>query len=158
MKHGKPLARRTPLASVTPLGRGTGLARTARQRKPARDTGPSPKVRRLVHAREGFCCASCGIAVTGIPHSLQHRVARGMGGTSRPEINALPNLVLLCGSATSPGCHRRAEDRDPGMRERGFWLRSHEDPAVVPVTLWDGRRVLLGADGSYVPVIEEEAA
>jgi hypothetical protein len=84
--------------------------------------------------RDNFRCAACGLNVNGIPYSLQHRVARGMGGTSRPEANSPERLVLLCGSATTPGsCHLACEQRDPSMHARGLWLNSWQDPAIAPV-------------------------
>ena len=151
----------------TPLPRGTGLARRSpltaapRTRVAPRDTGPSQKVRALVMAREGNCCAACGISVIGRPYSVQHRVARGMGGRATAAANALSNLVLLCGSAVT-GCHGLAESRDPDMHDRGLWLWSWEDPALVPVMLASehdsGVTVWLAADGTYLLEPPEEAA
>jgi hypothetical protein len=141
------------------MNRGTGIARRSLTAVPRalparRDTGPSRKVRALVMAREGHACAACGISITGRPYSVQHRVARGLGGTSDPAANALPNLVLLCGSATTPGsCHALCESRDEDMRGRGFWLWSWEDPALIPVMLasehGSGITVWLTAGGTY---------
>jgi hypothetical protein len=133
----KPMRRGTKkLARKAGLSRTPELPRTTRARKPARDTGPSRKVRALVLARDGFACAGCGKSIVGRPYSLQHRVARGMGGTSRADANSPVNLIVLCGSATSPGgCHLLAEQRDPVMHERGLWLNSWEDPAAVPVVI-----------------------
>jgi hypothetical protein len=91
------------------------------------------QIRAVVMERDDWQCQGCGVAVAGRWHSIQHRVARGTGGG-----NGADNLVLLCGSATSPGCHRRCEDRDPEMRDRGLWLRSWDDPARVPVIRFDG--------------------
>ena len=107
------------------------LRRTAMKRS-ARDTGPSRKVRALVLARDGEACVGCGRHVgDGYTWwSLQHRVARGVGGDNSPC-----NLVVLCGSATSQGCHRLCEDRDREMHDRGLWLRSDEDPGLVPVMI-----------------------
>lgn len=114
------------------------------------DTGPSRKVRALVWARDDGRCVACGTVITpGMWRSIQHRLARAHGGCSEP-----PNLILLCGSATSAGCHRRAEDRDEEYRRRGYWIRSgvSADPAGVPVLVVrpSGTRwVRLTADGRY---------
>lgn len=121
-----------------PLTRSQGLARKAEPgstpKKSRRDTGPSRETRAMVFARDLGCCAGCGKWVRGGQYSVQHRVARGMGGTSRPEANSLENLVLLCGSATTPGgCHLACEKRDPQMHDRGLWLESWERPELVPV-------------------------
>lgn len=100
--------------------------------------------RQLIYLRDNRQCVACGTALTGTWHSIQHRVARGTGGTNSPA-----NLVLLCGSATSPGCHRRCEDRDPAMHARGYWLNSWEDPAVTPVERHDGIWVTLNPGGTW---------
>ena len=156
MKRSPMPARRTPLKPGNPAERGTDPARVPQRRRTPRDTGPSAAVRSLVHAREGSACAACGISITGRPHSVQHRVARGMGGTPDPEANSLSNLVLLCGSATTPGsCHEACERREPAMRARGFWLYSWENPAEVPIMLasphGSGMTVRLTPDGNYEP-------
>jgi hypothetical protein len=104
-----------------------------------------PQLRSTVRLRDNGQCASCGIAISQGWYSVQHRKARGVGGT-----NDLSNLVLLCGSATSPGCHRKCEDRDLDMRERGFWIPSWGgEPAEIPIVTWDGRVVYIAGDGTW---------
>jgi hypothetical protein len=119
-----------------------------------RGMGPSARVRRLVFARAFGCCESCGTSVIGRPYSIQPRVAREAGGTSRAGANAVWNLSLLCGSATSPGgCYLLCEHRDPSMQDQGIWLWSWENPRLVPVRLFDpaGPRipVWLNDEGTY---------
>lgn len=120
------------------------------QDKPQADTGPDRKTRAAVLERDQCQCCACGksVGMPGTWWSIQHRVARGQGGT-----NELPNLVTLCGSATSPGCHRLAEDRGAKMHARGFWLRSDEDPALIPIMLasefGSNVTVWLTCDGGY---------
>lgn len=146
------MKRNSPMRRGKPMKRAAGLARTARKRKPSRDTGPSQAVRNLILDRERKQCAACGTSVTGRPWSIQHRQARGMGGTSDPAVNLPGNLVLLCGSATSPGgCHLACEDRDPDMHGRGFWLYSWESPELTPVMLAgdSGTLVWLDDSGEY---------
>jgi 5-methylcytosine-specific restriction endonuclease McrA len=113
------------------------------------------KTRDAVLARDNFQCAGCGVTVGGAFTwwSIQHRVARGVGGTNDPQ-----NCICLCGSATSKGCHRTCEDRDATMHDRGLWLRSDEDPALFPVTYWDGRVVYLTPDGGHSAEPPGEAA
>jgi 5-methylcytosine-specific restriction enzyme A len=120
----------------------------------SRDAGPSAKLRRLVFARAFGCCESCGTSVIGRPYTIAPRADRAAGGFSRPGVNALWNLSLLCGSAASPGgCHLLCEQRDQDMHDRGIWLWSGEDPRLVPVLLVDpqGRRmpVWLNDEGTY---------
>ena len=91
-------------------------------------------MREIVLERDDYTCACCGNSVWQRPYSLQHRVARGMGGTSNPAANRPSNLITLCGSATSPsGCHLLAEERNQAMNELGFWLRNSQRPALEPV-------------------------
>ena len=42
----------------------------------------------LVYNRDGWRCARCGKDITYIQSSIQHRKARGMGGTKDEEINS----------------------------------------------------------------------
>jgi hypothetical protein len=112
-----------------------------------RDTGPSRKVRLMIVRRDGYCCVACGIYIGDRPFSIQHRVARGQGGTNSPS-----NLVVLCGSGIT-GCHGRCEQRDREYQARGYWLESWQDPAAEPVMVCGpqgGATVWLSADGSYV--------
>jgi hypothetical protein len=140
--------RRSPMPSQTvPVRRSQ---RTQGKHARRKDTGPSRKVRALVMERDNYRCVSCG-AVVGVAltwWSLQHRKARGQGGDNSPQ-----NLIVLCGSATSPGCHRRAEDRDRESNACGYWLQSWEDPALVPVMLFSeqgsGISAWLTEDGGY---------
>jgi 5-methylcytosine-specific restriction endonuclease McrA len=103
------------------------------------------RLRELILGRDEFCCLGCGRDIRHIRwYSLQHRQARGTGGGNNPA-----NLVTLCGSATSQGCHLLCEARDDEMRARGFWVPSWQDPAAVPLVLWTGRAVYLTDDGGY---------
>jgi 5-methylcytosine-specific restriction protein A len=116
------------------------------------DTGPDRSTKDLVKERDDWTCSCCGNPIVG-PFSIQHRVARGQGGTSNPAINSPANLILLCGSATSPGgCHLRAESRDSEMHDLGFWLQNHEDPATFPVAHAVHGWVLLLEDGGVEPI------
>jgi hypothetical protein len=104
------------------------------------------RARRLVFARAFGFCESCGVSVIGRPYSIRPRVEQGAGAASRPGAGAVWNLSLLCGSATSPGgCHRLCEQRDQDMHDRGMWLRSWENPRLVP--LW-----LVNPEGPRIPV------
>ena len=156
LERRKPLTARTPLARV-PFRQAPGEtaqgspAREAAIRRPSRrkDTGPSRRTRALVLKRDDWCCVACGRDISGgWPYSLQHRLARGQGGGSEPF-----NLITMCGSATSAGCHRRAEDRDRHMHAAGFYLESWQNPRSEPVMLHGrdggGLLVWLTDDGHY---------
>ena|SRR5215469_2474720 len=97
--------------------------------------------RRTVQLRDNHQCQSCGIHADDI----QHRIARGMGGTSNPDIETgLANLISLCRP-----CHNLCETRDLTMHERGLWLYRHENPTQVPVITWDHRTIHLHNDGTW---------
>lgn len=101
------------------------------------------RARETVLNRDDYTCAGCGQDVRHVQwYSIQHRKARGVGGG-----NDLSNLVTLCGSATSQGCHWLCEQRSDEMTARGLVVRSHEEPKDIPVVLWTGRRVYLDDEG-----------
>ncbi|MBG6089959.1 HNH endonuclease [Actinomadura viridis] len=119
--------------------------------------GPSPstdiprRIRTLVMERDGCVCFCCGAPLTGQPHSLQHRRARGMGGSTDPLIHSPANLLLLGGSGIT-GCHGRVEQRASADNLAGYWLRFGQDPATTPVLHWKLGLVLLDHDGAVTPV------
>lgn len=124
------------------------------------DTGPDKNTRALVKERDEWRCAACGDPVKGTPgvdFSIQHRVARGPGGTPDPRINSPINLILLCGSATTL-CHGKAESRDPEMHRRGFWLKQSERPQLHPVDHAVHGWVYLLDDGTWMPADETDDA
>lgn len=117
------------------------------------DTGPDTNTRDLVKQRDDWTCACCEnpiSGISGIDYSIQHRVARGDGGTSDPATNSPANLILLCGSATT-GCHSLAESRDSAMHRLGFRLEHWQKPAETPVAHALHGWVLLTDDGSWEP-------
>lgn len=100
------------------------------KRSTPKDTGPDRATRAAVLARDGYACARCGKPCgPGIaPYSLQHRIARGVGGGSE-----MSNLIVLCGSATTL-CHGEVESR-AGREDnaRGYWLQSWQGPLAEGV-------------------------
>lgn len=117
-----------------------------RRRAPRRDTGPQFWVKQEVQARWGGRCARCG----GPGSNIHHRQPRRMGGSRDPRVNGPANLLWLCGTGTTR-CHGWIESHRDAAREAGWLLRDGQDPAAVPVLLWDGRRVLLDDDGGQRP-------
>lgn len=127
----------TTLPVGVPLNRGAGGGRMAAlDRKPTKNTGPDVATVALVVERDRGCCARCGrhvaSGVRGRDWSVQHRRARGAGGTRRVDTNSPAALILLCGSA-STGCHGHAESHRAEAREFGWAVRQSDDPAVMPV-------------------------
>ena len=126
----KPRARRGAMQAAVSLvlaGECT-VAQAARQHDvdPDRlDDQADAEFRRLVLERDSYTCQECGELAT----EVQHRVARGMGGTANPRIAfGRANGVSMCRRS-----HRLAEARDEGLYARGFWLWQTQDPETVPV-------------------------
>lgn len=85
--------------------------------------------------RDGHACARCGGGLwgdRGRGWSIQHRRARGAGGTQRPDTNAPHNGIALCGSATT-GCHGYVEAHPREAEDNGFRVPQNGDPAKAPV-------------------------
>jgi len=104
----------------------------------------------VIHRDHGQCVA-CGLTVATLDtpprpvaqFSLQHRVARGMGG--RSVIDEPHNLLVMCGTGTT-GCHGRAEGDPQWARDRGYRVDSWDAPETVPVVV----AVAPGVDEVYV--------
>ena len=154
------IKRKTALKRVpVPRRDREARARATKTIRRQRDTGPTPVQRRAVAERANWCCELCGTQLgdPGHPprwyeaHSFHHRRPRAMGGTTRVETNEPPNLLLLCGSATTPGgCHQRVESDRAAARAAGWLLTQTQDPATVPVDITAGAGlVLLTPDGRY---------
>lgn len=94
-------------------------------------------------ARTEACLAEHGRLSRAIVVSVQHRQARGMGGTPTAEAHDLPNLLILCGDGTR-GCHGWIECQErEAARLRGLWVPHGMDPALVCLELCSGRLVSL---------------
>lgn len=77
------------------------------------------KVRAVVLERDANMCQRCGVDLVHKLASVHHRRPRGAGGSAL--VNHPANMVLVCGSATSPGCHRDIEV-DRARAETEGWL------------------------------------
>lgn len=132
----KPLARRTELTRKAELpaaapARKSMPERLATPKKRQRYTGPSEAVKDALRKRAHGLCERCGQRPGKDPH---HRLARKMGGTKRPGINKLANLLLLdrwCHDEITNTNGHRAEYEDAG-----WVLREGMDPGLTPVRMW----------------------
>lgn len=104
----------------------------------------SAAVRRQVIERDGSRCQWCGryVRTEAGWYSLQHRRARGMGGSRRAATDAPANLVLVCGTGTTE-CHGYIESHPAEAAARGFRVSSSADPARVELIDAAGRIRLL---------------
>ncbi len=65
--------------------------------------------------------------------SVQHRRARGMGGTAAPDVHGLANLLLVCGDGVRH-CHGWIETRERAQAlQRGLWIRHDYLDVGLPV-------------------------
>lgn len=152
----------TPFTSFTAPPRAAAAkagGRWVAVRKAPRQTGPAREVVDLVLDRDHHSCVVCANSLHGVrgrDWSVHHRDPRGMGGTSRSEVNLPSNLLVVCGSGTT-GCHGWIEARRSEAEEMGLLLRGNEKPTEVPVATWYGV-VLLNDEGGYTELSREVAA
>src|SRR5215207_5541331 len=79
-----------------------------------------------------------------VGYEIQHRIARGRGGTKDPGINSMANLVLVCSS-----CHDCIERRERAQAYETGWAIKHgqELPSDVPLVDVYGRKFWLTDEG-----------
>lgn len=108
----------------------------------------TPKVRTVVLERDG-CCVGCG---SRWQLTIQHRRARGMGGSKDPATRSTANGLVLCGSGTT-GCHGWAEVNPVSAAFLGWRVPQHADPATTPVwrehSEWGPHWALLDDEGGW---------
>lgn len=124
-------------------------------------TGPTRKVRAEVIRRDGGMCVVTGRQVVDpdtlvpfVEYSLQHRRARGAGGSKDPVTNSPVNLVLVEGTGTT-GAHGEIESRREWARSCGYAVPQWRDPADVPVLHWVHGWSWIRPDG-WVPLTVPE--
>lgn len=114
-------------------------------------SGVPVDVRAEVVGRDQSRCVNCAIHVdvgSGW-YSLQHRRARGMGGSRAEDTNRPANLAVMCGTGVT-GCHGRAELDPVWARSMGYHVDPWDDPAKVPMWVETlGCKVLLTDDATY---------
>lgn len=105
----------------------------------------NPAQRFVLWTRDGGRCICCGAPVPLDGFDASHRQRRGQGGNNTDFRNRC---------TMAPWCHRRgplSPDLYPDAAgARGLHVAAWEDYADVPVTRWDGVRVLLTAAGGYL--------
>ena len=111
----------------------------------SRRTGPDAKTCAVVMLRDAGRCRRCG----EIGHQIQHRLARGSGGSRNPMVNNLSALVLVCLK-----CHDEIENRERAAAFRTGWAVKHgiERPSEIPLVDVRGRAFFLTEEGGVVYV------
>jgi hypothetical protein len=109
-------------------------------------------LRAALWERSSGRCEVSGRPLDPDTFDAHHRRLKGMGGTSRPDRDALYNLLALDPQVHNAGpqsVHGRG-GYDGWSMTNGYIVPKHCDtPGLVPVTLHDRRRVLLTAAGGY---------
>ncbi|ALY08874.1 HNH endonuclease [Arthrobacter phage Galaxy] len=110
------------------------------------------EARRQVIARDLSKCQWCGrhVRTESGWYSLQHRRARGMGGSRARETDRAGNLVLVCGTGTTE-CHGWIEAHPAEAAARGFRIAAGARPDRVALVDWTGRAWLLDDGGGKEP-------
>ena len=109
-------------------------------------TGFPMSVIETVLERAGGRCEVAMAGCTVLPVDMQHRRARGTGGTSRTNGNLPSGALAVCRH-----CHTWIESNLREAREYGWSVSIHEpDPDTIPALVW-GRWVWLYDDGTGVP-------
>jgi hypothetical protein len=153
VKRSAPLQRTSWLRTARPDPGSPASPRAARKPRASSqataNSGPTPKVRRLVLERDGYACVCCGQSIIGQRYSLGHRLRASQGGKAVPS-----NLLTFLGWG-GEACHGRIDSRrDPEDEAKGYTVRSWQDPALVPVMLFSehgsGVSVWLTDAGTYV--------
>lgn len=104
---------------------------------------PPKKVCDLVDARDEHSCVRCGRSLFSVAGSRHHRKLRSQGGKHIPSV-----LILLCGSGTT-GCHGWVHGNPAKATKGGWYVRSHQTAAEIPVTYWDGSLRYLDDQGGW---------
>lgn len=115
-----------------------------------RNTGPDQATRDVVYGRDRMTCQLQGC--TDGPFEIQHRRARGMGGSTAADVNSPANLVLLC-----EACHRHVEAHPTGAEATGFRVRQGKDPADEPIQAWSHGWCYLTPSGDAEPIVDGAA-
>lgn len=119
------------------MRRGTSQLRraaVAKVRKVSASTVMPKPIKDAVDERDAGRCQRCGRLIGSGSWSRHHRDPRGIGGSTLRH--TLANVVLLCGSATTPGgCHHEVESHRE-QAELDGWLV----PMGIPAEKWPARR------------------
>jgi hypothetical protein len=168
VKPGKGLRRRVGLKTNTPLrakkpleqkGTVPGSSSVQPKRSSMKPYRPPAKTLEEKEARAAVAKRSggrCEAAIHGVcqgqAREFQHRQAKGqMGGWTSS------NGLAVCGHGNALGCHGYIHQHPLEAYEKGWSVRSWDDPLEREV-LYRGRWVLLDDNGGMTAVEKGEAA
>ena len=106
-------------------------------------------IREVLWKRCGGFCEVSGRALDPETFDAHHRRNKGMGGTSRPDRDAIWNLLAL-DPVVHNGGPRSVHGRRKWAEERGFLVpKGVQRVQLWPLKLHDREWVLLRPDGEY---------
>lgn len=104
-------------------------------------------LREIVYKRCKGYCEKCGLPLTD-SWALHHRKLKSRGG--KDEVSNFLALHHKCHNTGTDSVHL-----NPSIAtQRGYMVSSWNEPDESPVTLPDGRSVILKSDGSYQTIKE----
>lgn len=109
-------------------------------------------VREVLWKRSGGRCEVSGVPLDSDTFDAHHRRNKGMGGTSRPNVDDITNLI-----ATDPVVHnggpRSVHGRRRWSEDRGYLVpKGVASPGMWPVYVRGRYWAVLLANGLYLPV------
>jgi hypothetical protein len=111
-------------------------------------------LRHRAYQRARGRCEITGVTLPGGPDgpwALHHRRPKQMGGTNKPATHTLPNVLAITHEIHNLAT--RSVHLDPEWaRPRGYLLRQHQIPRLVPVLIGGHQWAILGLDGAYLDV------
>lgn len=159
MKRGNGLSRKTPLRATKPLKAkrisivpGKSSVNPIKPKR-QRSEEEEEQARGAVDARSG---GDCEVQIEGVcqgrAREFQHRLAKVHGGPWTAS-----NGLAVCGHGNVDGCHGYIHQHPRESYEKGWSVRSGDNPATRRV-LRRGQWVVLGDDGTPIPWTEKDAA
>lgn len=100
--------------------------------------------------RDGPTCLRCGRDLVDFPASVHHRLPRSAG--TKAKVDVLSNLVVVCGTGTSPHCHAWIHQHPAEAYATGWlmWRGECDPPESIPLVDIQGREFFLTDDGGVI--------
>ena len=113
---------------------------------------PTSETLRLVEGRESNRCIVCAryLRAGNWPGMSHHHRKRRSQTYGDPERHSPSNVIDVCGTDNSTGCHGWIHQHPEQARALGYLLKSYDpEPSTVPVYSVRRGWILLDADGQW---------
>ena len=113
---------------------------------------PTSETLRLVEGRESNRCIVCDryLRAGNWPGMSHHHKKRRSQTYGDPERHAPSNVIDVCGTDNSTGCHGWIHQHPEQARALGYLLKSYDpEPSQVPVYSCRRGWILLDTDGQW---------